>query len=79
MSSPCELSVTPCARKLILFTRSRKTLSHAQLVSEVLAQLVGRFKPEVTLIKKRIEDLIVREYLERPDDEDSPGTYRYVA
>lgn len=79
MCSPCIFSVTLCVTNLTLFTRSRKTLSHAQLVSEVLAQLVGRFKPEVTLIKKRIEDLIVREYLERPDDEESPGTYRYVA
>ena len=59
--------------------RSRKELSHAQLVSEVLSQLSSRFKPEVSLIKKRIEDLIVREYLERPDEEDAPSKYRYVA
>lgn len=59
--------------------RSRKELSHSQLVSEVLAQLVGRFKPEVSLIKKRIEDLIVRDYLERPDEDGAPSTYRYVA
>jgi cullin 3 len=48
-------------------------------VGEVLDQLSGRFKPDVSLIKKRIEDLIVREYLERPDEEDAPATYRYVA
>lgn len=60
-------------------SRSRKELSHPQLVSEVLGQLSGRFKPEVSLIKKRIEDLIVREYLERPDEEDAPSMYRYVA
>ena len=59
--------------------RSRKELGHSQLVSEVLQQLSGRFKPEVSLIKQRIEDLISREYLERPDDEDTPGIYRYVA
>jgi cullin 3 len=44
-----------------------------------LTQLVGRFKPEVSLIKKRIEDLIVREYLERPDEDGAPSMYRYVA
>jgi cullin 3 len=65
--------------KLTYTIRSRKELNHSQLVSEVLTQLVGRFKPEVSLIKKRIEDLIVREYLERPDEEDAPSTYRYVA
>lgn len=59
--------------------RARKELSHGQLVSEVVAQLAGRFKPEVSLIKKRIEDLLVREYLERPDEEGAPMTYRYVA
>lgn len=64
---------------LIPLTRARKELSHTQLVSEVLSQLVGRFKPEVTLIKKRIEDLIVREYLERPDEDGAPSMYRYMA
>ncbi|KAH8180040.1 cullin family protein [Sarocladium implicatum] len=59
--------------------KSRKELSHTQLVNEVLTQLVGRFKPEVSLIKKRIEDLIVREYLERPDEDGAPSMYRYVA
>lgn len=57
--------------------RSRKELSHNQLLSEVVSQLVGRFKPDVPLIKRRIEDLIAREYLERPDEE--TATYRYVA
>jgi cullin 3 len=61
------------------FSRSRKELSHSQLTSEVLTQLSGRFKPEVSLIKKRIEDLIAREYLERPDEDGAPSLYRYVA
>lgn len=61
------------------FRRSRKELSHSQLVSEVLTQLQGRFRPDVSLIKKRIEDLIAREYLERPDEDGMPSLYRYVA
>jgi cullin 3 len=44
-----------------------------------LGQLAGRFKPDVGLIKKRIEDLISREYLERPDEEGAPSMYRYLA
>lgn len=58
--------------------RQRKELTHAQLVSEVVTQLIGRFNPEVALVKKRIEDLIVRDYLERVEEADTP-TYRYLA
>ncbi|KFH48057.1 Cullin-3-B-like protein [Hapsidospora chrysogenum ATCC 11550] len=64
---------------IVRIMKSRKEVSHSQLVSEVLAQLAGRFRPEVSLIKKRIEDLISRDYLERPDEEGAPSTYRYVA
>lgn len=57
--------------------KSRKVLQHQQLVLEVVQQLSKMFKPEIKLIKKRIEDLIAREYLER--DRDSPNTFRYLA
>lgn len=56
--------------------KARKTLSHQQLVAEVLAQL-SFFKPNPKVIKRRIEALIDREYLER--DPDTPNTYRYLA
>lgn len=36
-----------------------------------------RFKPDFKLIKKRIEDLIQREYLER--DKENPQLFRYLA
>ncbi|RGP80392.1 cullin 3 [Fusarium longipes] len=64
---------------IVRIMKSRKELSHSQLTSEVLTQLSGRFRPEVSLIKKRIEDLIAREYLERPDEDGAPSLYRYVA
>lgn len=42
--------------------------------------LTGRFRPDVPLVKKRIEDLIARDYLERVDGCDATQQiYRYVA
>lgn len=58
--------------------KQRKELTHTQLVTEVVTQLASRFRPEVAMVKKRIEDLISREYLERIEDSDPPA-YRYVA
>jgi cullin 3 len=58
--------------------RARKELPHQALVAETLTQLVSQFKPDVTMIKKRIESLIEREYLERIDGS-APPAYRYLA
>jgi len=56
--------------------KARKTLSHQQLLSEILTQLAF-FRPDPKVIKRRIENLIEREYLER--DPDNQNTYRYLA
>lgn len=49
-------------------------------MTEVLEQLAGRFKVEVSVIKKRIEDLISREYMERIDEDGGAlAKYRYLA
>ena len=56
--------------------KARNTLGHQQLIAEVLAQL-SFFKPDPKIIKRRIEALIDREYLER--DADNQSTYRYLA
>ncbi|TPR04382.1 Anticodon-binding domain family protein [Aspergillus niger] len=45
--------------------------------NKVLSQLSARFVPDVNMIKKRIESLIDREYLERVEED--PPTYGYVA
>lgn len=46
-------------------------------MTETLTQLSTRFVPDVSMVKKRIESLIDREYLERLSEE--PPTYGYVA
>lgn len=60
------------------FSRQRKELSHSQTLTETLTQLSGQFKPDVNMIKKKIESLIEREYLERIEDAPVPS-YRYLA
>ena len=49
--------------------KMRKVMMHNQLVLEVINQLNALFKPDPRVIRKRIEDLIVREYLERDKDD----------
>ncbi|KAM0948553.1 putative cullin protein, neddylation [Dioscorea sansibarensis] len=62
---------------IVRIMKSRKVLGHQQLVMECVEQLGRMFKPDFKAIKKRIEDLITRDYLER--DKDNPNTYRYLA
>ncbi|ORY31654.1 Cullin [Naematelia encephala] len=61
---------------IVRVMKNRKQMSHNDLISEVAHQLSTRFMPSVNLIKKRIEGLIDREYLERTGD---IGVYRYLA
>lgn len=57
--------------------KSRKSMQHAQLVAEVTKQLSSRFRPDPMVIKKRIESLIEREYLERSSADRK--VYQYLA
>ncbi|ORZ07297.1 Cullin-domain-containing protein [Lobosporangium transversale] len=62
---------------IVRVMKNRKSLDHNNLITEVISQLQGRFNPAPSMIKKRIEALIDREYLER-----APGDrtiYNYLA
>ncbi|ONK78652.1 uncharacterized protein A4U43_C02F21040 [Asparagus officinalis] len=62
---------------IVRIMKSRKVLNHQQLVTECVEQLSRMFKPDFKAIKKRIEDLITRDYLER--EKDNPNVYKYLA
>lgn len=61
---------------IVRIMKDRKHMSHNDLVNEVTRQLATRFQPNPLMIKKRIEGLIEREYLERCGDRKS---YNYLA
>jgi cullin-4 len=63
---------------IVRIMKARKTLTHQQLMAELLHQL--RFPCKGSEIKKRIESLLDREYLERETGaSDTNSTYKYLA
>lgn len=50
--------------------KSRKKMKHVSLVQETISQIKSRFTPKIGDIKKSIDQLIEKEYLERLGDDD---------
>lgn len=62
---------------IVRIMKHRKVLDHNKLIVEVTHMLSSRFEPNPQDIKKRIESLVEREFLER--QQDKRQIYQYVA
>jgi len=62
---------------IVRIMKDRKMMKHNDLVTEVTKQLAPRFQPQPIEIKKRIESLIEKEFLDR--DEEDKRSYKYLA
>ncbi|KAL5759545.1 hypothetical protein ACOSQ2_018383 [Xanthoceras sorbifolium] len=62
---------------IVRIMKSRRVLDHNNIITEVTKQLQSRFLANPTEIKKRIESLIERDFLER--DNVDRKLYRYLA
>lgn len=61
---------------IVRIMKAKRVVSHATLVNECIAESHQRFNAKVSLIKKAIDNLISKEYLQRSRDGES---YEYLA
>lgn len=62
---------------VVRIMKSRRQLDHQALVAEVVSVLSKNFLPSPDMVKRRIEHLIEREFLER--SEETRNVYNYLA
>jgi predicted transcriptional regulator len=56
--------------------KSRKELQHNQLIQEIIEQARSRFAPSIPMIKKCIDQLLEKQFIEKSADNDK---YVYMA
>ena len=62
---------------IVKVMKTRRKIEHNTLIAEATKILSQKFNPDPTMIKKRIDSLIDREYMER--DTEDRRFYKYIA
>ncbi|KAG5459345.1 MAG: Cullin protein neddylation domain-containing protein [Olpidium bornovanus] len=73
-----EYEETHKTAAIVRIMKTRKVMKHVALMQEVISQLKSRFQPKIQEIKKCIDVLLEKEYLERQRGTKISGTGRLV-
>eukprot|EP00043_Microstomoeca_roanoka_P007318 m.70507 g.70507 ORF g.70507 m.70507 type:complete len:82 (-) comp13778_c0_seq2:222-467(-) len=60
---------------IVRIMKMRKTLHYNQLIEEIITMSESRFKPHISAIKKCIEDLIDKAYIQRQENDRAVLSY----
>ena len=70
-------------RKLVIertinrIMKARRTLKNQALIQEVISQISQQFTPKLQDIKKAIETMLEKEYIERAEGQ--PDTFKFIS